>query len=148
MDLMSHAFAEGQAIPRQYTCDGEDISPELSWRNVPEGTQSFVLIVDDPDAPNGTWDHWLLYNIPSDIRGLAEAIKKLPAGTQVGKNSWGRTDYGGPCPPDREHRYVFKLYALDTVLKLPDGADKKQIETMMMGHILAETSLMGRYDRS
>ena len=114
---------------------------------MPEGAQSFVLIMDDPDAPKGTWDHWLLYNIPADVTHLAQQLKELPAGTLIGKNSWGHDDYGGPCPPDREHRYFFVLYALDSPLKLPGGVDKKTLLSAMQGHILAKAELVGKYDR-
>ena len=147
LKISSQAFIHNNEIPKQYTCDGQDISPQLSWHDYPKETQSFVLIVDDPDAPSGTWDHWLLFNIPPNANELKEKIASLPAGTKAGKNSWRRNDYGGPCPPDTEHRYFFKLYALDKGLDLPEGASKYQIETAMMGHILAETALMGRYER-
>lgn len=116
--LESSAFNNGGSIPSKYTCDDDDISPPLSWRDAPTDTKSFVLIVDDPDAPVGTWDHWLLYNIPAATHELAENLTSAPDGAHGGKNSWGKTTYGGPCPPDREHRYFFKLYALDSKLNL------------------------------
>lgn len=147
LTLQSTAFKQEELIPRIYTCDGEDFSPELSWAGVPEGTQSLVLIMDDPDAPMGTWDHWILFNLPADISMLAENFAELPAGTKEGKNSWGRTGYGGPCPPDKIHRYFFKLYALDQTLGLDDSVSKSAIEDAMQGHILGEAVLMGKYDR-
>ena len=145
--LKSSAFSNQASIPVVYTCDGKDVSPTLVWEGAPPATQSFALIMDDPDAPMGTWDHWLLYNIPADTHDLPEHIQKLPVGTLVGKNSWGRNDYGGPCPPDREHRYFFVLYALDTILNLPVGADKKTLQEAMQDHILAKAELIGKYDR-
>jgi len=145
--LESSVFKEGDLIPSQYTCDGKDLSPPLTWSNAPPKTQSFVLIVDDPDAPGGTWDHWLLFNIPFDARELKANCRTLPPGTQRGKNSWGRNDYGGPCPPDSNHRYFFKIYALSAQLDLPDGATKEEIQTAMQGCILASYELMGRYER-
>jgi Raf kinase inhibitor-like YbhB/YbcL family protein len=145
--LESSAFKQGELIPYKYTCDGDDISPSLAWKNTPSNTQSFVLIMDDPDAPMGTWDHWLVFNIPANINQFDEQIHSYPTGTQQGKNSWNRNDYGGPCPPDRLHRYFFRLYALDTSLSLKDGVTKRQILDAMQGHILATAELMGKYDR-
>lgn len=145
--LQSTAFDGNAIIPQKFTCDGSDISPQLNWTGAPAGTQSFALIVDDPDAPMGTWDHWLLFNIPETTHELPENIRTLPDGTLVGANSWKRNDYGGPCPPDRIHRYFFRLYALDTHLNLKEGATKSQIQKAMDGHILATAELMGRYDR-
>ncbi|GAB4435316.1 MAG: YbhB/YbcL family Raf kinase inhibitor-like protein [Anaerolineales bacterium] len=150
--LTSTAFAEGEPIPVQYSCDGADISPPLAWTGVPEGTQSLVLIMDDPDAPIGTWDHWILFNIPANRHELSEdapieAPNQDPNAIFVGNNSWGRPGYGGPCPPSGTHRYFFKLYALDATLSLLPGANKKQVEAEMQGHILAETQLMGTYSR-
>ncbi|OGT49488.1 MAG: hypothetical protein A3E82_04605 [Gammaproteobacteria bacterium RIFCSPHIGHO2_12_FULL_38_11] len=147
MKLTSNAFLNGEFIPTQYTCDGNDLSPQLHWTGEPENTKSFVLIVDDPDAPMGNWDHWLLFNIPSDINQLKEAFSKLPSGTKEGKNSWEKTGYGGPCPPSNIHRYFFKLYALDTLLSLENGATKDQLIQAMQGHVLAQAELMGRYER-
>jgi Raf kinase inhibitor-like YbhB/YbcL family protein len=150
MELTSTAFAPGEPIPRRYTCDGEDISPPLQWSDPPQGTQSFALIADDPDAPVGTWVHWVLYNLPAETGILPEAIPPdadLSDGSQHGKNSWRRLGYGGPCPPSGTHRYFFKLYALDTVLDLAAGASKKQVLQAMEGHILAQTELMGIYTR-
>lgn len=126
--IKSKDFNNGELIPARFTCDGKDISPNLEWDNVPASTKSFVLIMDDPDAPMGTWDHWILFNIPANIDKLESNIKQLPQGMKVGKNTWGRNDYGGPCPPDREHRYFFKLYALDSMLDLEDGITKQELE--------------------
>ena len=145
-ELTSSAFAQGESIPVKYTCDGQDISPPLSWSDPPEGTQSFILISDDPDAPVGTWDHWVIFNLPAETRELPEQAT-LPGGTQDGQNSWGRTGYGGPCPSGGTHRYFFKLYALDTMLDLAAGANKKQLLQAMEGHILAQAEVMGTYSR-
>ncbi|MBI5447436.1 MAG: YbhB/YbcL family Raf kinase inhibitor-like protein [Gammaproteobacteria bacterium] len=145
--LTSSAFHAGGLIPEKYTCDGEDISPALTWQGAPAGTQSFVLVLDDPDAPVGIWDHWLLFNIPANTQVLPEGMNALPPGTQEGLNSWHRLGYGGPCPPDTLHRYFFKLYALDTTLSLPEGVKKPLIEAAMQDHILATAELMAKYDR-
>lgn len=150
--ITSTAFNADSDIPQRYTCDDEDISPPLQWTGVPEGTQSLVLIVDDPDAPDPeapkmTWIHWLLYNLPFDTTSLPEAVldSELPAGTQQGTNSWDRIGYGGPCPPIGRHRYFFKLYALDTVLPDLKHPDKNDLLGNMQGHVLSETVLMGTY---
>lgn len=148
--ITSSAFSEGGMIPRQYTCDGPDISPGLSWKGVPEGTRSLALICDDPDAPARTWVHWVLFNIPAGEKGLpAEIASKatLSSGSLQGTNDFGRLGYGGPCPPGGTHRYYFKLYALDIVLPLNAGAKKAQVEAAMAGHILAQAQLMGKYKR-
>ena len=147
MQLTSNAFQNNAFISQQYTCDGSDVSPPLQWHDTPADTKSFVLIVDDPDAPHGTWDHWILFNIPSNTNQLSENISQLPAGTKVGKNSWGKTGYGGPCPPSNIHRYFFKLYALDTILPLKNGVSKQEIILAMKNHILSTTELMGKYER-
>lgn len=150
LKLTSTAFAPGQPIPAKYTCDGEDISPPLDWQDPPEKAKSFALIVDDPDAPAGTWVHWVLYNLPAESRNLPQAVPPDAAmadGGKNGKNSWKRLGYGGPCPPGGTHRYFFKLYALDTVLELDDGPGKDQLAQAMEGHILAQTDLMGTYAR-
>jgi Raf kinase inhibitor-like YbhB/YbcL family protein len=148
--LTSEAFAPKGAIPRPYTCDGEDISPPLAWGDPPAGTQSFALICDDPDAPGGTWVHWVLYNLSGAARSLPEGVgphAELPDGGRHGENSWGRLGYGGPCPPSGTHRYFFTLYALDQMLELPAGATKGQLLDAMEGHCLAEAELMGVYSR-
>jgi len=148
MELISTVFSNNQIIPKKYTCDGEDVSPPIEWRNVPENTKSFVLIVDDPDAPRGTWDHWILFNIPPHVITLSENISRLPSGTVEGINSWGKTGYGGPCPPSGIHRYIFKLYALDVLLSLPEKATKPVILKAMNGHVIALAELIGKYERS
>lgn len=148
--LESSAFTQGRPIPRNCTCDGQDISPPLGWSEPPRNTQSFALIVDDPDAPMGTFVHWVLYNIPATARSLAQGIPaagRLPDGSRHGRNSWHQAGYGGPCPPGGTHRYFFRLYALDTVLNLAAGATKEQVLAAMRGHVLAEAELMGTYHR-
>lgn len=150
LKLESPSFAEGGMIPRKYTCDGEDTSPELSWSGAPAGTRSFALVCDDPDAPAGTWVHWVLFNLPPEVNRLPEAVPrepKLPGGGCQGKNDFRRLGYGGPCPPGGTHRYFFKLYALDSLLPLEPGITKRELEAAMKGHILAEAHLMGRYRR-
>ena len=154
LTISSSAFADRAEIPRQYTCDGTDISPPLSWSGVPVQAMSLVLIVDDPDAPDPaapkmTWVHWVLYNLPPSSTGLPESIasSELPEGTQQGTNDWRRTGYGGPCPPIGRHRYFHKLYALDTVLPPMKHPDKAQLEAAMQGHILAHAELTGTYQR-
>lgn len=153
IELSSPAFQAGQSIPPQYTCDGEDISPPLRWGDPPEGTRSFALIMDDPDAPAGTWVHWVVYNLPAEVRELPEGASRaragefsLPQGALQGKTSFNRTDYGGPCPPSGQHRYFFRLYALDTTLE-GNTPDKNALLTAMKGHILAQGELMGVYQR-
>jgi hypothetical protein len=152
LTLTSPAFAHQAAIPAQFTCEGADISPALAWSGVPAGTQSLVLIVDDPDAPDPaapkmTWVHWLLYNLPTSATGLAEAASALPPGTLEGINDWQRTGYGGPCPPIGRHRYFHKLYALDTVLPDLGQPTKAQLEKAMAGHILGQAELLGTYQK-
>ena len=146
--ISSTAFKNNEMISNQYTCDGQDKSPALMWSNVPEGTKSFVLICDDPDAPNGTWVHWVLFNIPTTVISLEENIQHFPENVKQGNNSWNRTGYGGPCPPSGTHRYFFKLYALDTMLNLPEGSNKSTIETAMKNHVLEQASLIGKYARN
>ena len=144
--LTSSAFQNLEAIPVIYTCDGRDISPPLNWDNPPPSSKSMVLIMDDPDAPVGTWDHWILFNLPPDITNIPEDFTQLPPGTKSGSNSWRKNTYGGPCPPgSTSHRYYFKLYALDTQLNLPEGSKKAAVEKAMKGHILAQTELVGIY---
>jgi Raf kinase inhibitor-like YbhB/YbcL family protein len=148
--ISTTAFSSGAAIPVQYTCDGTDISPPLQWSGAPEGTQSFVLIVDDPDAPGGTWVHWVLFNIPATTSSLGEGVSPggaLPAGSVEGQNDWGRQQYGGPCPPSGTHRYYFRLYALDTTLNLAARPERQDVDQAMSGRILAQTELMGTYAR-
>lgn len=148
--VTSTAFTDGGTIPQKYTCDGADVSPPLAWDNVPEGTKSFALICDDPDAPMGTWVHWVLFNLPADTHNLPEAVppdKELSNGARQGTNDFRKIGYGGPCPPSGTHRYYFKLYALDTLLDLPAGVSKAQLLKAMEGHVLAEGQLMGRYSR-
>jgi Raf kinase inhibitor-like YbhB/YbcL family protein len=151
IQLSSPAFQEGETIPRQYTGDGKDTSPPLRWGEPPEGTRSFALVCDDPDAPRGTWTHWLLFNLPPDRRELPEGVpakETLDGGASQGKNDFGNIGYGGPAPPaGKPHRYYFRLYALDTQLDLPAGASRQQLLAAMKGHILAEGQLMGRYGR-
>lgn len=149
-EIKSTAFSDKGMIPARYTCDGEDVSPALSWSDPPAGTRSFALISDDPDAPAGTWVHWVLYNIPGERRSLTEALpkeKKFPDGMIQGTTDFRRVGYGGPCPPGGTHRYFFKLYALDTVLALSPGVTKQDLLKAMEGHQLAEATLMGRYQR-
>ncbi|WP_242057830.1 MULTISPECIES: YbhB/YbcL family Raf kinase inhibitor-like protein [Nostoc] len=150
MKLESSAFNPNELIPAKYTCDGKDISPPLLWHEIPIGTQSIALIVDDPDAPGRTFVHWVIYDIPNTIHQLPEhtpTVKTLPNGGVQGKNDFGNFGYGGPCPPSGIHRYFFKLYALDKSLDLPAGATKNQILAAMEGHILATSELIGRYKR-
>lgn len=149
-ELTSTGFQHESSIPIKFSCDGEDISPPLTWNDPPEGVLSFALIHDDPDLPAGTWVHWVLFNIPSNTRELAEGIPAqdvLADGSLHGVNSWGRLDYGGPCPPGGTHRYFFKLYALDLMLDLASGASKADLLEAMDGHILAEAELMGTFSR-
>jgi Raf kinase inhibitor-like YbhB/YbcL family protein len=151
IDFSSRSFSSGGNIPQKFTCDGEDVSPELQWGEPPAGTKSFALIADDPDAPVGTWVHWVLFNLPAATRSLPEGVPKqdtLQNGGVHGRNDFRRIGYGGPCPPPgRPHRYFFKLYALDTTLNLKAGATKADVERAMKGHILAQGEWMGRYGR-
>lgn len=143
------AFQDGGLISNKFTCDGPDISPGLAWAESPAGTKSFALIMDDPDAPAGTWVHWILYDLPGDARTLEEGIAKdlqLPDGARQGRNDFGKIGYDGPCPPKgAPHRYFFKLYALDRKLKLKAGTIKAELERAMKGHILAEAEVVGRF---
>ena len=150
MEIASSAFAQGGTIPAKYTCDGPDVSPPLAWSGVPEGTRSLVLICDDPDAPMGTWVHWVVVNIPPAMTTFSEGVSKGNLDEQgiiQGMTDFRRPAYGGPCPPSGSHRYYFKLYALDTVLGVDSTATKKQVVSAMKGYILAEAQLMGRYAR-
>ncbi len=142
LHVSSPAFENNKLIPAKYTCDGDDVSPPLTIGSIPEGTKSLVLIVDDPDAPMGTWDHWVVWNIPP-TRSIAEGT--VP-GTE-GLNTYRRHSYGGPCPPSGTHRYFFKVYALDTVLSLSSNATKRDVEKAMPGHVLAKGEVIGLYRR-
>jgi Raf kinase inhibitor-like YbhB/YbcL family protein len=149
--LTSPAIGQGQIIPEKYTCDGPDVSIPLAWTAPPSGTQSLALIADDPDAPVGTWVHWVLYDLPAQLRGLPEGVprdKTLPDGSKQGKNDFGRLGYGGPCPPPgRPHRYVFTLYAVNRKLDMAPGATKAQVLKAIKGHTLGETQWMAQYGR-
>jgi len=150
MELRSTAFDEGIMIPKKYTCDGQDISPPLTWTSVGDRTKTLALICDDPDAPGGTWVHWVIFNIPGDTRDLAEDVppqNELPSGAKQGTNDFRNIGYGGPCPPGGIHRYYFKIYSLDSDLNLEAGATKAQLLRAMKGHILGEGQLMGKYKR-
>ncbi len=151
VQLTSSAFAEGESIPVRFTCQGEDISPPLLWTHVPDGTKSLALICDDPDAPVGTWVHWVMYDIPPGFTGLTEAIpttEVTPYGAKQGVNDFKRIGYGGPCPPPgKPHRYFFKIYALDIEPGFPAEARKADLLRAMEGHVLAEGQLMGVYER-
>jgi hypothetical protein len=154
LSLKSTAFDNGESIPSRYTCEGDDISPPLSWTGVPENARSLVLIIDDPDAPDPkaprmTWVHWVLYNIPPEVTGLAEDMTsaQLPPGTEEGLNNWSRGAYGGPCPPIGRHRYFHKLYALDTVIDGLNMPTKAEVEAAMKGHVIAQTELIGTYQK-
>ena len=152
--VKSSAFTDGQEIPRRHTCEGEDVSPPLAWSGAPAGTKTFALIVDDPDAPDPkapqmTWVHWVLYNLPATATALPEGVKPaaLPAGTREGRNDWKRTGYGGPCPPIGRHRYFHKLYALDAALADLGTPGKAELERAMKGHVLARAELVGTYQK-
>lgn len=152
LKLSSSAFVPNGQIPSKYTCDGANINPPLKFENVPAGAKSLVLVMDDPDIPSfvkdkygiQVWDHWIIFNMPPTVTEIAEG--QTPPGVQ-GRNTGGNNAYGGPCPPDREHRYFFKLYALDATLSLPAGASKAEVEKAMEKHIVAEAELVGRYER-
>ncbi len=150
--LFSSAFKEGEFIPSKYTCEGSNVSPQIHWNEVPKNVKSFALIVDDPDAPGGDFVHWIIYNIPGNVKELHEDItpsRNIPEEVMLGTNSFGRIGYGGPCPPSgKPHRYFFKLYALDTILHhVESGVTKQQLLKAMEGHIIAEGHLMGKYKR-
>lgn len=149
MKIESSAFKEGALIPQKFTCDGQDLSPALRFTDIPKDAKSLALVVDDPDVPpavraDRNWDHWVVWNIPPATHDVGEG--EAPKGIQ-GRNSWEKNAYGGPCPPDREHRYFFKLYALDAMLELPATAGKPELLAAMKGHILEQAQLMGRFDR-
>lgn len=143
MNLISDVFENESTIPTKYTCDGDDVSPPLGLSDIPAGAESLALVVEDPDAPAGTWDHWVAYDIPV-MNEIPEGVDSL--GTP-GQNSWGRPGYGGPCPPSGTHRYVFTVYALDARLDIESGADKPAVLKALDGHVLATATLMGRYSR-
>jgi len=151
LELRSAAFKQNELIPRQFSCQGLDVSPPLSWAGVPEKTQSIVLVCDDPDAPLGTWVHWLIYDIPSDITELSNGIphqETLDSGAKQGINDFGNIGYGGPCPPSgKPHRYFFKLYCIDEKLELSSGLTKDELLKAIKGHIIAQAELIGKYKR-
>ena len=153
--LNSGVFSEGGVIPLKYTCEGDDVAPPLEWDGVPENAASLVLIVDDPDAPDPdapkmTWVHWVVYNLPPDVKGLPEGatVDMLPVGTQQGLNDWQNIGYGGPCPPIGRHRYFFKLYVLDIVLENLNSPTKVEVEAVMQGHVIAQAELVGTYKKT
>lgn len=152
MELTSNAFEHNGTIPTKYTCDGDDVSPPLSWAAVPQDAESLALICDDPDAPAGTWSHWVLYNISPDRDGLEENVPRDERLSQIGmqgRNDFGNSGYGGPCPPrGSTHHYYFRLYALDTTLETMEGATRKQILNRIQDHVLAQTELIGLYART
>lgn len=149
--LETKAFPKGGEIPARYTCSGDDLSPALSWSGAPQNAKSFALIVDDPDAPSGTFTHWLVYDLPAATHRLPESISKsddLNGGGRQGRNDFRRVGYGGPCPPPgKAHRYFFKLYALNAALNLPAGASRQDLEAAMRGHVIAQAELMGKFAR-
>ncbi len=152
MAISSGSFPNGGYIPKQFTCDGADISPELSWTNPPPGAHSFALIAEDPDAPVGTWTHWVIFDLPPSTRslpeGVAKMIDKLPDGGRQGANDFGKIGYGGPCPPPgKPHRYFFKLYALDRKLDLKPSSTRARFDEAIENHVLDEAEWMGRYRR-
>ena len=150
MQVTSTAFKDGQPIPRQYTCDGVNISPPLEWNGTPKSARTIAIIADDPDAPSGTWVHWVVYNLPAENIGLVENLpptEDVKAGGFQGKNDFQKIGYGGPCPPSGTHRDFFKVDALDIELPLKGGATKAEVEKAMQGHIVAQTQLMGTYQR-
>jgi Raf kinase inhibitor-like YbhB/YbcL family protein len=150
LTVTSPAFAQGQPIPKVYSCDGNEASPPLAWNGTPDGTKSLALILDDPDVPGMTWTHWVLYALPPTTTALPESVKPEasgPDGSKQGSNSWEKPGYGGPCPPSGTHRYFFRLYALDTEIDLPGGATAEQLKEKMQGHVLAVGELMGTYSK-
>ena len=151
LTISSPGFSNGGDIAKKYTCDAADVSPQLAWTEPPAGTKTFALLVDDPDAPVGNWNHWTMWNLPASVRGVPEGAAKdahLPDGSEQGRNDFGKTGYNGPCPPaGKPHRYYFRLFALDTRLDLKPGARKKELEGAMKGHVLAQAEWMGKYGR-
>lgn len=148
MILTSPAFKNGESLPQIYTCDDEDISPPLTFEGIPKDAKSLVLIHDDPQAVSGVWTHWVLFNLSPSLEGLEEDLRKIPTGAKVGMNSWRKIAYGGACPPDKEHLYEFKLYALDCILPLEEGASRQDVEHAMEGHVLETALLTSSYKRS
>ena len=150
IDFISSAFTNNGVIPKQYSCDGINTSPPLLWSGIPDDTKSLALILDDPDAPAGTWVHWIIFNMPPNLKGLQEGVlplKDFSHDTKQGLNDFKKIGYGGPCPPSGTHRYFFKLYALDTKISLEGGATKKDLENSMKGHVIAQAELIGKYKR-
>ncbi|HUJ95343.1 MAG TPA: YbhB/YbcL family Raf kinase inhibitor-like protein [Terriglobales bacterium] len=149
--ISSPSFSNGAEFPKKFTCDGADVSPEFSWSGAPAGTQSFALIADDPDAPGGTWNHWVLFDLPANTSSLPENLgrtEELPNGARQGRNDFRKTGYNGPCPPPgKPHRYFFKLYALSRKLNLQAGVSKQEVEKAMQGQILGQAEWMGKYQR-
>jgi len=149
--ISTTSFPGGGPIPKKFTCDGADVSPELSWTGAPSGTQGFALIADDPDTPVGNWNHWVLFDLPAQTNALAEGMPKVdevPNGGRQGRNDFRKIGYGGPCPPPgKPHRYFFRLYALDKMLNLKPGCSKQEVEQAMQGHVLAKAEVMGTYQR-
>lgn len=150
MKIFSSSIEEGRKIPSRFTCDGENLSPQLSWSDTPGNTKTLALIFEDPDAPGGIFVHWVVYNIPKGVTNFPEGItsENLPEGAKEGTNHFGDIEYGGPCPPSGTHRYYFRLYALDTELQLKPGAGRRDLLKAMEGHILDQAQLMGTYSRS
>ena len=151
MKIVSPAFAEGTPVPVEHTCEGSGSSPGVAWSEIPVDTRSFALVCDDPDAPRGTWVHWVLFNLPADAVELAPAVPpapELPSGARQSINDSGNVGYGGPCPPrGRRHRYFFRLYALDCTLNLAPGVKRPDLDQAMAGHVLADATLMGTFQR-
>ena len=146
MKITSPEFTNGGSIPSRFTCDGENVNPSLRISDAPPGAKSLVLIVDDPDAPVGTWTHWLVWNLKTDLKEIA--VNSVPAGAVQGVNDFHKNNYGGPCPPSGTHRYYFRIYALDTVLDLPASTNRKALDKAMAGHVVAQAEWMGKYARS
>lgn len=148
LELVIDGWADAQPVAARFTCDGEDVSPAVAWRGVPAGAKTLVLALVDPDAPGGTFVHWLLFNLPASAQGLGEGVAALPAGTQEGTTDFGRLGYGGPCPPrGKPHRYVFELFALDTPLRLGEGVAYRHVTKAMQDHVLGQTQAVGSYER-
>jgi len=150
LKVTSGAFADGGMMAGKYTCDGENVSPPLAWSGVPGEAKSLALVCEDPDAPSGVWTHWVMFNVPVGLGSLAENVPpsgEMAGGGRQGRNDFGRTGYGGPCPPNGTHRYFFKLYALDALVSVEAGAKKDQLLKAMEGHVLGEGELMGKYER-